>query len=242
MRHALSLAASAALLLVVVSIWQADPLGTAAKFVVPTPGVTETPTPTDTPTATATATDTLTPTDTPTPTPTDTPTATATDTAVATGTATSTPTATPTPSSTPPAIPTTIWTGIPTFVVTAGATVAPSGTPTPTFTPTPTPTPTQTPSPTTPPAPTEQVPLVGGMCNPVASTYPDGTAIAAIAAAVSPPELLEAVWRFTPDTALGYSPSYPEVTDLTATDFLDVVIICIKGFGPRAATFTRPLV
>jgi hypothetical protein len=80
------------------------------------------------------------------------------------------------------------------------------------------------------------------VCNPVASTYPNGTTIAAIAAAVSPPGLLEAIWRFTPDTALGYSPFYPEVTDLTAMSFLDVVIICVEGSGPGAATFTRPLV
>jgi len=123
-------------------------------------------------------------------------------------------------------------TGTTTPVTTAEATVAPSATPT--LTP--------TSSPTAPSSPTEQVPLVGGVCNPVASTYPDGTTIAAIAAAVSPPELLEAVWQFAPDTTLGYSPFYPEVTDLTAMDFLNVVIICIAGSGPDAATFTRPLV
>jgi hypothetical protein len=80
------------------------------------------------------------------------------------------------------------------------------------------------------------------VCNPVASTYADGTAIAAIAAAVSPPGLLEAIWTFTPDTPLGYSPFYPGVADLTLMDFLDVVIICLQESGPGAATFTRPLV
>ena len=233
-RRALSFASFVGFLLVVVSLWQADPLGTAAKYVVQTPTPTGTPAPTETLTATATATET----DTPTPTATDTPTptATATDTAtpISTATASPTPTATPAPTSRPPATVTFLLTGIPTGVSTAGATVTPSGTPTPT--------PTPTPSPTVPSPSSEQVPLVGGVCNPVASTYPDGTTIAAIAAAVSPPGLLEAIWRFTPDTALGYSPFYPEVADLRAMDFLDVVIICVGGSAPDAATLTRPLV
>lgn len=83
---------------------------------------------------------------------------------------------------------------------------------------------------------------MGGACNPVTSTYPDGTAIAAVAAAVTPSDLLRAIWLFTPAAPLGYSPFYPMVTDLTATDFLDVVIICVGGSGPDAAVFTRPLV
>ncbi len=83
---------------------------------------------------------------------------------------------------------------------------------------------------------------MGGVCNPVANTYPDGTAIATIAAAVSPAGIVQAIWEYTPDAALGYSPYYPEVTDLVEQGFLDVVIICVGGSGPGAATFTRPLV
>jgi hypothetical protein len=233
MRYASSVLAFVGfLLVVVVLVWQVNPSDTAAKFVVFTRTPTDTPTETPETTGTATATAT--------PTPAMTATSTTTPTATATAPSTSTPTATAAAisTSTPPAIPTAMWTGIPTLVVTDWATATASGTPTRTFTATPTP----TPSPTTPSLLTEQVPLIGGVCNPVANTYPNSTTIAAIAAAVSPPGLLEAIWRFAPDTALGYSPFYPEVTDLTAMSFLDVVIICIEGSGPGAGTFTRPLV
>lgn len=101
--------------------------------------------------------------------------------------------------------------------------------------------PVSTPTPPEPSGPTEDVPLQGG-CNPVASTYPDGTPIATIADAVTPPGILDSVWEFEGGIWVGFSPLFPEVSDLTEKDFLDVVFICVGGSGPGAATFTRPVV
>lgn len=85
----------------------------------------------------------------------------------------------------------------------------------------------------------ELVPLYPG-CNPVAITYPDGTAIQTIADAVSPPEILIAIWEFDNAAGIwrGYSPQFPDVSDLTNMDFLDVAFICVDASG----TFTRPLI
>jgi YVTN family beta-propeller protein len=96
--------------------------------------------------------------------------------------------------------------------------------------------------PPTPPGGTEQVALQGGTCVPVASTYPDGTAIATIAGAVTPVNVLQALWGFDGVTWLGYSPQFPAASNLTQLNRLDVVFICIGGSGPGAGTFTRPVI
>jgi len=116
-------------------------------------------------------------------------------------------------------------------------TPSPLPTPTPLATATATPGP-ETPTPT-PPAPgeLESVPLIAG-CNPAASTYPDGTPIETIADAVTPEGNLTALWEFEAGFWLGYSPFFPEVSDLTEEDFLDVVFICVDVAG----TFERPLI
>jgi len=79
------------------------------------------------------------------------------------------------------------------------------------------------------------VPLVAG-CNPVASTFPDATSIETIAGAVSPPEILISIWEFEAGIWLGYSPQFPDVSDLTEKDFLDVAFLCVNAPG----SFTRP--
>jgi hypothetical protein len=108
----------------------------------------------------------------------------------------------------------------------------------PTATPSPTATPAgPTPTPTPLPPGYEAVDLAAG-CNPVASTYPDATPIGTIAAAVGPAGNLNALWEFEGGVWLGYSPAYPEVSDLTASDLLDVVFICVTGPG----SFGRPIV
>jgi hypothetical protein len=81
----------------------------------------------------------------------------------------------------------------------------------------------------------EVVQLVQG-CNPVATTYPDNTPIGTIASAVSPPGILVSIWEFDMSVWLGYSPQFPDVSDLTHKDFLDVVFLCVSAEG----TFTRP--
>jgi hypothetical protein len=79
---------------------------------------------------------------------------------------------------------------------------------------------------------------VGGLCNPLANTYPDGTTITTIAGAVSPPGILVALWHFEGGIWLGYPPRFPEVSDLTSMDLLDVVFVCISTAG----TFSRPVI
>jgi hypothetical protein len=87
-----------------------------------------------------------------------------------------------------------------------------------------------TPTPTPLPPGYEAVGLVPG-CNPVASTYPDNTPIQTIADAVAPSGILTALWEFEQGIWLGYSPQFPEVSDLTEKDFLAVVFICVNAPG-----------
>jgi hypothetical protein len=82
----------------------------------------------------------------------------------------------------------------------------------------------------------ESVEMVAG-CNPVTSTYPDATPIGEIAAAVFPAGSLEAMWEFESGVWLGYSPQFPEVSDLTQKDFLDVLFVCVGA----PSSFLRPL-
>lgn len=137
---------------------------------------------------------------------------------------------------------------IPTFTPTPGPgyTPGPGNTPGPGDTPGPgyTPGPTDTPIPTGPtPTPTplppglEAVLLVAG-CNPVASTYPDDTSIQTIADAVGPAGNLVSLWKFDLGTWRAFSPQYPQVSDLTEADLLDVVFACVGGPG----AFVRPVV
>jgi len=82
------------------------------------------------------------------------------------------------------------------------------------------------------------VALAGGTCNPVASTYPDDTAIATIANAVSPSGILISIWWFDTATGrwLGYSPQFPAASDLTQVDRLEAIFICVSSAG----TWSRP--
>jgi len=86
------------------------------------------------------------------------------------------------------------------------------------------------------PGPTESVPLAPA-CNPVTSTYPDDTAIQTLADAVSPPGSLRSLWIFNMGTWLGFSPQYPQVSDLMKADMLDVLFVCV--FDP--GEFLRPM-
>jgi hypothetical protein len=81
------------------------------------------------------------------------------------------------------------------------------------------------------------VPLQAGVCNPVATTYPDNTPTGTIAGAVTPAGMVESLWQFEGGVWTGWSAEFPEASDLTHMDFLDVVFICVEG----AATFTRPV-
>ncbi|MGB6837139.1 MAG: hypothetical protein WBF66_05505 [Dehalococcoidia bacterium] len=86
----------------------------------------------------------------------------------------------------------------------------------------------------------EAVDLVAG-CNPVSSTWDDGTAASAVAAAVAPADALDAIWAF--DTAAGtwagYAPDAPAgVSDLDTVDRLDAIFICVDA----DATVSRPVI
>jgi hypothetical protein len=86
----------------------------------------------------------------------------------------------------------------------------------------------------------EAVALVEG-CNPVASTWPDGTAAADAAAQVAPAEALEAIWNFdaASGTWQGFSPDAPaDVSDLEEIGFLDAIFVCVS----EAATWSRPVI
>ena len=83
----------------------------------------------------------------------------------------------------------------------------------------------------------ETLPLIAG-CNPLAWTGTDNTPIATIAGAVSPAGILVALWQFNNGTWLGYSPQFPEVSDLQQMNRLDVVFVCVSATG----TFSRPVI
>jgi hypothetical protein len=147
----------------------------------------------------------------------------------------------PAPSCAPAATPTQV---LPPATFTPGATLntpeatpqatATSGPPAATATPQ---GPTPTPAPTPPPESAETMNLIAG-CNPLATTYPDGTTVQTLTYATSPVGILEAIWKFEGGVWRGYSPEFPQASDLTVTSFLDVVFLCVDGPG----TFVRPLV
>ena len=134
---------------------------------------------------------------------------------------------------------------------TATFTPAPTNTTAPAATNTPAPTATRTPT-SAPGAATatrtpttgamESVSLAGSVCNPVASSYADDTAIATIAGAVSPSGILVSIWWFDSATLrwLGYDPLHPAnpPSDLTSVDRLDAFFICVSATG----TWSRPVI
>lgn len=93
-------------------------------------------------------------------------------------------------------------------------------------------------APSTPPAQTEATPLAAG-CNNVASTWPAGTPMATVAAAVDPPTAVTGIWRF--DAAAGrfagFSPAVPQASDLRSVAQLAAVFICVD----QPASLRRPL-
>jgi len=102
-----------------------------------------------------------------------------------------------------------------------------------------TPTPPLGPQPTPTPLPPgfEAVPVAAG-CNPVTSTYPDGTPVETIAGAVGPAGSLISLWKFDVGSWRAYSPQYPQASDLADADLLDVMFVCVGGPGD----FVRPVV
>ena len=142
--------------------------------------------------------------------------------------ATPVPLVTPTPA--PPSDETPWATATPGPPVATATPGPPAATPTPAG-------PTPTPAPTPPPESAEVMNLIAG-CNPLATTYPDGTTVQTLTAATAPPGILTAIWKFEAGVWLAYSPEFPQASDLAVTAFLDVVFLCVDAPG----TFVRPMV
>jgi len=92
------------------------------------------------------------------------------------------------------------------------------------------------------PEPGEAKELYAG-CNLVSVTFPDGTASEEVIDAVTPPETVQALWRQTPalDRFEGFSPAFPQASDLLIVDFLDPVWICIpRSLGTPSSPTPTP--
>ena len=84
------------------------------------------------------------------------------------------------------------------------------------------------------PEPGEAKELFAG-CNLISLTFPDGTTSEEVIDAVTPPEAVETIWRQTAalDRFEGFSPVFPQASDLLTVHRLDPVWICIsKTRGP----------
>ncbi len=70
------------------------------------------------------------------------------------------------------------------------------------------------------------------------SAFPDGTAAAVVAAAVTPAEALQAIWRYdaATDRYAGFSPAAPFASDLATINRSDTIRICTGA----PATLTQP--
>ena len=85
---------------------------------------------------------------------------------------------------------------------------------------------------------TESVELFTG-CNNVSLTWPTGTDTSVVAEAISPSSALQAIWRFNnvEQTFVGFSPQFPQVSDLKTVNLIDAVFVCMSAPG----TMMRPV-
>jgi hypothetical protein len=92
-------------------------------------------------------------------------------------------------------------------------------------------------TPNLPGAATRTVTLAPG-CTDVVSAFPDGTSPQAVAAAVTPADALQAIWRYDAATGryAGFSPAAPFASDLTSVNRTDTIRICTGA----PATLTLP--
>jgi hypothetical protein len=74
-------------------------------------------------------------------------------------------------------------------------------------------------------------------CNNITLSFPDGTPSQTAVQAVTPPGSVEAMWRHS--AALnkfeGFSPAYPQASDLLTVNFLDAVWVCMVEGLPAVA-------
>jgi branched-chain amino acid transport system substrate-binding protein len=71
-------------------------------------------------------------------------------------------------------------------------------------------------------------------CNNISLTFPDGTPSQTVVQAVNPAGTVETLWRFNgPENRFeGYSPAYPQASDLMSVNSLDAVWICMAEAAP----------
>jgi hypothetical protein len=86
---------------------------------------------------------------------------------------------------------------------------------------------------------TEPVDLFTG-CNNVALTWPTGTATTVVAASIQPADQIRAIWRYNnaAQSFQGFSPQFPQASDLQTVNLFDPVFICMNAPG----VMTRPVV
>jgi hypothetical protein len=90
------------------------------------------------------------------------------------------------------------------------------------------------------PAPGSTQQLYPG-CNNISLTFPDGTPSQTVVQAVTPAGTVETLWRFNGplNKFEGFSPAYPQASDLMSVNFLDAVWFCMSA-APGATSPPLP--
>jgi hypothetical protein len=80
------------------------------------------------------------------------------------------------------------------------------------------------------PAPGSTEQLYAG-CNNISLTFPDGTSPQTVVQAVTPAGAVDTLWRFNGplNKFEGFSPAYPQASDLQTVNFLDAVWLCMTA-------------
>jgi Domain of unknown function DUF11 len=91
------------------------------------------------------------------------------------------------------------------------------------------------------PAPGGTEQLYAG-CNNISLTFPDATPSQTVAQAVTPAGTVETLWRFNGplNRFEGFSPAYPQASDLTSVNFLDAVWLCMTEAPPGGVAPPAP--
>ncbi len=78
-------------------------------------------------------------------------------------------------------------------------------------------------------------------CNNISLTFPDGTPSQTVVQAVTPAGTVETLWRFNGplNKFEGFSPAFPQASDLMSVNFLDAVWFCMSA-APGATSPPLP--
>jgi hypothetical protein len=92
------------------------------------------------------------------------------------------------------------------------------------------------------PAPGNAQQLYPG-CNNISLTFPDATPSQTVAQAVTPAGTVETLWRFNGPLGKfeGFSPAYPQASDLMNVNFLDAVWLCMAEAPPGGVAPPAPV-